>query len=609
MPSFKNIRTGMICIILGLFCNTTAGAATFTVTSIENEGANTFRAALEAAAGSGGQDTIVFAISDSITVYSTLSISSQVIIEGGGTTIGALGSTFNILTLGASSTGSWLRDLAIVDSNGGGIYISSNSNTMTGCCVGTDWDNATNRGNGSGMVLMTDMNIIGGSGANDGNVISGNSAWGLRINGDYNQVIGNIIGLNPDGDIAVPNSTYGISLVGDYNIIGGLGASERNTISGNGQQGLDHDGDYCQVLGNYFGFSPAGDVVILNGNNTDNYTNGDYNYFSGNFVARRFHFGGNATGNTLVANVSGMYPDGSGFSGSAMMGCDFVTSASGNFVGLPGGNGNMFANTSSHGIQLLSASNQNNGFFGNTIVSSGQLPIEINGGNNSQPSPVITQSEPGGPISGTAGPNDYIEIFLAEGSGINHGTTQYLGTATANGSGVWSLASASVVLGNYVCAIATDEQNNSSQLSVKTLIAIPTATPTITISPTVTPTLTVSATYTITPSITVTSTNSPTSTVSPTSTQGLTLHGKKILAFPNPAQNQMTFALELETAADVQIELYNLAAEQISQLTATLAAGTQTLVWDCTDVAPGVYLARIVVNDTELGKLKVAIAK
>ena len=100
---------------------------------------------------------------------------------------------------------------------------------------------------------------------------------------------------------------------------------------------------------------------------------------------------------------------------------------------------------------------------------------------------------------------------------------------------------------------------------------------------------------------------SPTATLSPTVT--VTLGGKDMLAFPNPAQNQVTFAFELDQAGVTKVEVYNLAGERVGQVSATLAAGMQTLVWDCAEIAPGVYLARITVDGKEKGKVKIAVVK
>ena len=83
-----------------------------------------------------------------------------------------------------------------------------------------------------------------------------------------------------------------------------------------------------------------------------------------------------------------------------------------------------------------------------------------------------------------------------------------------------------------------------------------------------------------------------------------------MLAFPNPARDRMNFVFHLDSAARVEIRIYNLAGEQAAALAGDFAAGRgQSLVWDLKDVAPGVYVARMLVGGKERAKLKLAVAK
>lgn len=83
-----------------------------------------------------------------------------------------------------------------------------------------------------------------------------------------------------------------------------------------------------------------------------------------------------------------------------------------------------------------------------------------------------------------------------------------------------------------------------------------------------------------------------------------------MLAFPNPAKGLMTFVFHLDEAARVEIRIYNLAGEQVVSLTDDFPAGRgQSLRWDLTGRAAGVYLARMLVDGTEKSKLKLAVVK
>ena len=117
-------------------------------------------------------------------------------------------------------------------------------------------------------------NTIGGSGAGQGNLISGNGAVGLAIDSGAqtgvtaNVVQGNKIGTNAAGTAAVPNVQQGIRVISNAtaNEIGGDGAGEGNLISGNGGAGVDIRGaDANVVQGNFIGTDLAGEAALPNG--------------------------------------------------------------------------------------------------------------------------------------------------------------------------------------------------------------------------------------------------------------------------------------------------------------------------------------------------------
>lgn len=640
------LKTGFLAAVFCLGLISGARGAVMLVTSSEDDGPNTFRAAVAASNSTTGRDTITFAVSNSITVFSGVMATESVVLDGRGVTLGSTGTLgVTLLTLSGSASGSLVQDMAFVSAYTG-LYVGSAGNTIAGCRFGSDWADAAGRGNTIGASIYGDCNVIGGTAPAEGNVFSGNFNSGASLDGSYSLFIGNICGLNAAGDAALPNGVGAgaLSLYGTGHQIGGPLAGQRNIFAGNQYQGITHYANYCTVQGNYFGFNQAGSAVISNGNNTDMIGYGGNNLYQGNYFARRLFFiGANADNNTIVANVTGMYPDGSGFSASAYNGIYLGNGASENFIGLPGGNGNLFADLTGPGVEIYGAGTFHNAVQGNTIVACAGLPIALeNGANDGQLPPVIFQAPPGGPIAGTADPGEYIEVFLAEGGGVNDGTLQYLGTATADGSGNWSLASAPAVLGQYVCATATDAQNNTSQLSAKALVVVPTPTPTSTASPTATPTATISATSTVTPTSTASPTATPTHTVSPTVTQtatlsptptisatftasstasptstptaalglaGFDLGGRRALAFPQPARDRVQFVVGLAAAGKVEVQLFNLAGERVAVLQDNLAAGVQALDWDCPDAAPGIYLARILVDGKEYATLKVALVK
>ena len=97
---------------------------------------------------------------------------------------------------------------------------------------------------GDGISVTVPDVAIGGTGAQDGNVIAANARHGLLIKGSSTtgtQVIGNSIGVHPSfaGNLALGNGVDGIhNNAASTATIGGAGATDANTIAGNGRNGV-----------------------------------------------------------------------------------------------------------------------------------------------------------------------------------------------------------------------------------------------------------------------------------------------------------------------------------------------------------------------------------
>ena len=229
---------------------------TFTVTNTNDSGAGSLRQAILDANALGGLDTINFSIVGgdpyTINLASALpTITDEVFIDGW--------SENNwvdkpIIALNGSGAGaahglniqadnSTIRGLVIQNFSVNGILINGASNTtIVGNYIGTDAAGIIDQGNASHGISInnnSNNNTIGGTGANEGNVISGNNGSGININNGSsgNSVIGNIIGLNSAGTADLGNGSRGIvignSAAADNNTIGGTTIAERNIISGN----------------------------------------------------------------------------------------------------------------------------------------------------------------------------------------------------------------------------------------------------------------------------------------------------------------------------------------------------------------------------------------
>ena len=158
-----------------------------------------------------------------------------VIVDGGGLTIGGL-------ILGAGSSGSTIKDLAIggfLSNSIGGVEIDSNDNVISGDYIGTD-ATLQNLGNVGGVMIYGANNTIGGITSAAANTIGHNSAAGVQIIGSgatSNEVEGNFIGTDPAGDDLANAAAVQILNAGP-NTIGGTAVGAGNAIGLNTNIGI-----------------------------------------------------------------------------------------------------------------------------------------------------------------------------------------------------------------------------------------------------------------------------------------------------------------------------------------------------------------------------------
>ena len=86
-----------------------------------------------------------------------------------------------------------------------GNYIGTNA-MGTAAVPDGDVSNAQS----GGLKLAGDGTIVGGSLPGEGNLVSGNINFGVRILGDSNVVYGNLIGTNAAGTAGIANSGPGV---------------------------------------------------------------------------------------------------------------------------------------------------------------------------------------------------------------------------------------------------------------------------------------------------------------------------------------------------------------------------------------------------------------
>lgn len=415
-------------------------------------------------------------------------------------------------------------------------------------------------------------NHVGAPSPADRNIVSGNSRNGIATyyeatNNNFFQ--NNIIGLSRLGDRRVPNLSHGIDInsASSYNLVGGTGENERNVISGDGNPAdtnfyagveISHDTSTVQnkVLGNCFGTDPGCNsgpayaalshygIRLEEGvNNNEIAYNVIGNTKQGGINVDNYY----AVNNWIHDNRVGISANGAAIP-NPYFGIRVKYHAQHNRIGP----NNIVANNST-GVIIEFNDEDYNTITQNSIYGNATLGIDLGpgigvsyndsgdtdtGANEGLNYPVITSATTT-QVKGTgcgeaAIPKPCtIEIFIAQpdpnnsGGGLFGQGKTFVGTGTSNGSFTISLSGVSA--GDLLTATSTDAQGNTSEFS-KNFQVTAGQTPTPTIPPTNTPGPTVGASVTPTVQATLTPTVGPTSTpaatltptVGPTSTPAVT---------------------------------------------------------------------------------------
>lgn len=246
-------------------------------------------------------------------------------------------------------------------------YADASNNTVSGCWIGVDSTGTNPAPNAYQGILVTSDS---GHNTFSGNVISGNSQYGIYIGGTNtggNVIEDNDIGTDPSGSIAVPNELSGVFL-GDGttgNAVGGTSASLRNVISGNAEYGVYITGTNTGrnvVEGNFIGTDPSGSIAVANvasgvfiggtaaGNVIGGTSSGARNVLSGNEQYGIWIVDTNTSGNLIEGNYIGTDVSGSNAvpnqaSGIFMGGWSSDNTVSGNVISGNDGYGIFATNT------------------------------------------------------------------------------------------------------------------------------------------------------------------------------------------------------------------------------------------------------------------------
>ena len=275
-----------------------------------------------------------------------------------------------------------------------GIYIAdpgTGNNFVLGNYLGTDPTGMYAIGNGfTGVGIWNGAtnNQIGGTDADDGNLISGNGDDGVSIgdtNTSGNLVEGNLIGTTPDGLAALANEGYGIR-VGNgasSNLIGGDTPAARNIISGNDEDGVhieDPGTSANQVFGNYVGVNINGTAALPNvwsgvavvGGASANFVGSPNpatrNIISGNDDVGMYIYDPGTVSNLIQGNYIGTDVSGLNAISNLAQGLTLFNSSQNNLIGgsTPGA-GNVIAASASYGVFISDPGTMTNRIQGNYI--------------------------------------------------------------------------------------------------------------------------------------------------------------------------------------------------------------------------------------------------
>ncbi len=266
----------------------------------------------------------------------------------------------------------------------------SNDNRIQGNLIGTDAAGTSPIGNGVigiDVLVFSDSNIIGTDGdglfdASEGNVISGNSGWGIEIRGlnlgqpTDNVIAGNKIGADLTGTAAVGNALGGIRIWGgDGTRIGsdgdGVGdVDEKNIIIANADDGifLRINTVNTVIAGNEIGAISDSDLAVGNQGNGIHLQDSTGTIIGGDQAVERNLISGNgingirllrSPNNTIQGNYVGTTSDGMSALGNAESGVRIDDSRGNQIGGANEGARNIISGNSGNGISIFGGSNNN----------------------------------------------------------------------------------------------------------------------------------------------------------------------------------------------------------------------------------------------------------
>jgi parallel beta-helix repeat protein len=345
-------------------------------------------------------------------------------------------------------------------------------------------------------------NLIGGYTSDERNYVSGNVAYGIPVFGagcNYNIIAGNYVGTDISGTQAIPN-TYGV-LFDDgasYNLLGGRETGAGNLLSGNSAYGLfiyNFGTMKDTIIGNLIGTDYTGTQALPNANGIvidgpSFYHTIDSNVISGNSQnGISIHIAGSDSNivinNKIGTDITGLLPVPNQFDGIRI-----GEGPRKNLIGLPG-QGNIIAYNGGNGISVMTAADLYNTFTENSIFANAGLGIDLfpmgvtpndagdtdTGPNDLMNFPVITDAFEAavthiiGHVDCPAATTITVEIFKCDFSAPGNGQGKiFVGRTTCDANGDFELSTGNAMTMDCICATATDHLGNTSEFSENVLV-------------------------------------------------------------------------------------------------------------------------------------------
>ena len=325
----------------------------------------------------------------------------------------------------------------------------SRPNAEEGISVSSSWDN-----------------VIGGTNAADGNVISASGDAGVYLlDGGSNVILGNFIGTTASGKTRIGNSNNGVVVYDSgANVIGGVAPGAGNVIAGNKGSGIYLLGSGSAgnlVQGNYLGTDATGSLALSNtvdgitvswapSNLIGGTASGAGNVISANSQAGILITGSTnnlVQGNTIGARTAAGQALGNGYAGLTIAGASSAI-----IGGTVAGAGNVISCNRQGGIFMTGSTGvvaQGNLVgtdpTGTVALSNGISGITIAGGSSNLIGGTVVGA--GNVISGNLGDG----IWLTGGATGNLIQGNYIGTDASGGTAV----------GNTVAGLLVESAGNT----------------------------------------------------------------------------------------------------------------------------------------------------